>query len=100
MQLAELQALGFDESHACVAPGYLRPLCSQCEALVINGVPCHETGCPNARERRECDECGSVFVADSIQQSTCGHTCFVAYNGLDCNCDECGPFDDDEDFDL
>lgn len=21
--------------------------CSQCEVLVINGVPCHERGCPN-----------------------------------------------------
>jgi urease accessory protein UreF len=23
--------------------------CSQCAAMVINGVACHETGCPNAR---------------------------------------------------
>jgi hypothetical protein len=23
--------------------------CDQCEALVINGVPCHEHGCPNAK---------------------------------------------------
>lgn len=23
--------------------------CSQCSALVINGVACHETGCPNQR---------------------------------------------------
>jgi len=22
-------------------------MCNQCELLVINGVPCHETGCPN-----------------------------------------------------
>ena len=26
--------------------------CSQCAALVINGVACHETGCPNARAPR------------------------------------------------
>ena len=43
--------------------------CDQCEALMINGVFCHETGCPNARktwvaEREEwvrfieCRECG------------------------------------------
>lgn len=29
---------------------YLRPKCSQCQVLVINGTACHETGCPNARK--------------------------------------------------
>lgn len=24
--------------------------CDQCQMLSINGVPCHETGCPNARK--------------------------------------------------
>ena len=44
--------------------------CNQCEAAMINGVFCHETGCPNSRktwiEERgewvlflECRECGS-----------------------------------------
>lgn len=32
--------------------------CSQCEALVINGVPCHETGCSNATG--ECRGCGAT----------------------------------------
>jgi hypothetical protein len=43
--------------------------CNQCEMLSINGVPCHETGCPNEwrtwdEERQEwilyvpCFECG------------------------------------------
>ena len=27
--------------------GGVRVKCSQCEALCINGVACHETGCPN-----------------------------------------------------
>jgi uncharacterized OB-fold protein len=27
--------------------------CNQCDAAVINGVFCHETGCPNARKERE-----------------------------------------------
>jgi hypothetical protein len=27
--------------------------CDQCEAAMINGVFCHETGCPNARKERE-----------------------------------------------
>jgi hypothetical protein len=44
-QLAHLRSLGFDRSRASL--DYVRVLCSQCEALVINGVPCHEAGCPN-----------------------------------------------------
>lgn len=51
--------------------------CDQCEALMINGVFCHETGCPNSKktwveERQEwvrfveCRECGSeVEVGDT-----------------------------------
>jgi len=27
--------------------------CSQCEALCINGMPTHETGCPNQRREKE-----------------------------------------------
>lgn len=49
--------------------------CDQCEMLSINGVPCHETGCPNARSRwdeesqtsvkqRKCFECGCTVDAD------------------------------------
>ncbi len=43
--------------------------CDQCEALTINGLYCHELGCPNTHKRydheeetwvgrRECFECG------------------------------------------
>jgi hypothetical protein len=28
-----------------------RVWCNQCDALVINGIPCHETGCRNAKQR-------------------------------------------------
>lgn len=31
--------------------------CDSCAALMINGVYCHETGCPNTP--RHCEECGS-----------------------------------------
>lgn len=27
--------------------------CPRCEALAIQGVPCHERGCPNANEKWE-----------------------------------------------
>jgi hypothetical protein len=43
--------------------------CDSCQMLSINGVPCHETGCPNSRKTWiadrsewvlfvECRECG------------------------------------------
>lgn len=48
--------------------------CNQCEACMINGVFCHETGCPNINKRyfdgegwlsvRECKECGSEVLGD------------------------------------
>lgn len=37
-RLEWLYALGFDKGPRG---------CSQCEAISINGMPCHETGCPN-----------------------------------------------------
>ena len=49
--------------------------CNQCEAAVINGVYCHETGCPNIHKRlidgewvrvRECRECGCEVIGDDI----------------------------------
>lgn len=49
-----------------------RMKCDQCEALMINGVFCHETGCPNSHSRysqgewipqRECFQCGCTVDA-------------------------------------
>jgi hypothetical protein len=35
----------------------VRVRCSQCEALVINRIACHENRCPNIpREEVDCDE--------------------------------------------
>ena len=50
--------------------------CDQCNALMINRVYCHETGCPNQGKRfdlereiwvnvRECKECGCIVVYDN-----------------------------------
>ena len=47
--LRRLRTLGFDLSTYSRDTGYYRPRCSQCSAIVINGVPCHETGCPHSR---------------------------------------------------
>lgn len=49
--------------------------CDQCDDRRINGIPCHEQGCPNdgaiwdkdSREwikQRECRECGSTVDRD------------------------------------
>ena len=35
-------------------------LCSQCDAVRINGVLCHEHGCPN--QLHECAECGDMIL--------------------------------------
>lgn len=59
MKLKDLRALGFDQSTR--SGKYLRPVCSQCEACVINGTPCHETGCPHAVS--ECHGCSAVVPA-------------------------------------
>lgn len=32
--------------------------CNQCEFIYINGVGCHETGCPNIKKIKECFKCG------------------------------------------
>jgi hypothetical protein len=47
--------------------------CPQCQMLAINGVACHETGCPNQNARwdgeewvkqRKCFECGCTVDRD------------------------------------
>jgi hypothetical protein len=64
--LADLEARGFDRCEPIGRDDYgqfkrgVRVRCSQCEALVINGIACHETGCPHDR-RYQCGECGSEY---------------------------------------
>lgn len=64
-----LEGYGFDRSKAIPFESGAIIGCSQCEATCINGVPCHETGCPNAtKECRGCDTTlsrrGSDYCAD------------------------------------
>ena len=47
--------LGFDQAKHIPFTKTYRIKCSQCEALVINGVPCHETGCPHVRREDDHD---------------------------------------------
>ena len=66
--------------------------CDQCEAVSINGVPCHETGCINAWKcKTKCKECGRFFMPEERGQVCCDHSCSVEYSGLSCGCEECCP---------
>ena len=53
MTLQQLHDRGFDLSEA--DGKHHRVRCSRCAADVINGVPCHEQGCPN--QNHECRGC-------------------------------------------
>ena len=59
-------------------------MCSQCEALTINGVYCHETGCPDAwkDKKAECKECGRVFEPEGKDEQFCSTECYCNYNDI------------------
>lgn len=49
-EVEELKSLGFDYSEVLGADhggDAVRVKCSQCQATFVNGMPCHEKGCPN-----------------------------------------------------
>jgi len=75
--------------------------CDQCELLRINGVLCHETGCPEAWRDygRECQWCGTIFPPQHQDQLYCDESCAAAYCGypdpMDAALDAC-----DGDVDL
>ena len=48
-----LRRQGFDRTSYDRSTGHYRVGCSQCEALVINGIACHEHGCPNKRKAED-----------------------------------------------
>jgi hypothetical protein len=55
MKLDRLIELGFDRSYDA-GKGVNKVKCSQCEVMIINGTPTHESGCPNVKyECRGCD---------------------------------------------
>lgn len=58
--VADLHSRGFDLSYAVLFQRAAELECSQCEAASINGVPCHETGCPNRPIVRVCYSCGET----------------------------------------
>lgn len=58
-------------------------MCNSCEVLYINGVKCHEIGCPEAWKdyERECKWCGSNFKPENKDQEFCDESCAEAYYG-------------------
>lgn len=59
-----------------------RVSCDACEIVYINGLRCHETGCPDAwqDEKRTCPWCGSPFAPTSSDQRFCEDSCAESYN--------------------
>ena len=51
-RVQQLRDLGFDLSEYLRSEGTWYVACSQCQALVINGHACHETGCSNQQRKR------------------------------------------------
>lgn len=58
--------------------------CDSCQVLYINGVKCHETGCPDAYkdELRDCKECGQEFEPQDKYQKFCCDQCYNHYCGF------------------
>jgi hypothetical protein len=69
--------------------------CDQCEALVINGVYCHETGCPNSRKTWIADRGEWVLFLE------CFHCGCDVEEGTYCGCcpETGGEFEEDTDVD-
>jgi hypothetical protein len=59
-------------------------MCDSCEVLNINGMNCHETGCPEAWKdyKRKCKWCGGAFKPESRNQVYCCDDCFQSDSGL------------------
>lgn len=57
--------------------------CESCQMLSINGLPCHEIGCPEAwRDGAvECEWCGQEFEPEQRGQRFCDEDCARSYHG-------------------
>ncbi len=57
-------------------------MCQSCEVLNINGLNCHETGCPDAWKnyKRECRWCGAEFTPEDKWVQFCSEDCGESYN--------------------
>lgn len=55
--------------------------CNSCEVMYINGIRCHERGCPDAwkDEKKICKWCGNEFTPEEKEQVCCDEGCAEAY---------------------
>jgi len=67
-------------------------MCDSCNVMIINGVVCHEAGCPDAwrDEERECQWCGQKFIPEDKHQRCCSESCEMDYQGI--------PYEPEEDY--
>ena len=68
----------FHDDCTCDEPEHFR--CDQCEALMINGMFCHEIGCPNTHARY--DEESDTW----IRQYKCRECGYMVDKGESCDC--------------
>lgn len=56
--------------------------CDGCSPAMVNGILCHENGCPDAWRDRltECKWCGSTFYRQDRWQAFCDDECAEAYS--------------------
>ena len=56
-------------------------MCENCNVLNINGINCHELGCPDAWKdyKRECKWCGLEFISEDKDQEFCNDVCIEEY---------------------
>jgi hypothetical protein len=68
--------------------------CQSCQLVRINGVLCHEAGCPDAWRsyKRYCAWCGSEFMPEDRGQQYCSDDCYCIDNGL--------PYETESDSDV
>jgi len=55
--------------------------CDGCNPSMINGILCHERGCPEQwrDNKRECVWCGSSFYPESRDAKFCDIDCYKTY---------------------
>ncbi len=67
--IESLSVRGFDRS-CILREGFVKVRCSQCEALFINGIAAHESGCRNATH--ECAGCNATVPLRVKYCDDCG----------------------------
>lgn len=58
----------------------IKKTCNQCEVLIINGLFCHETGCPNSKKK--------WVNGEWVKFVKCFECGFEVEEGTECNCFE------------